>query len=663
MTSKVVKSFPYGDTQSKQTSPDQHKAAHAHAAKLNAALKEEAKALDEISKKTMGRYINKAKDSIDMASYRSGIKDGTAISSSTPYKSNNPLEKKLSKRHKGIETAVKKLTREESEQIDELSKKTLGSYVKKAKDQMSRSDQIAGIELGRRSDLGARVGNVERKHNKRASKRYFGIDKAVDKLTKEDAEQIDELSKKTLGSYVKKASGAERPKNVMSQKSVPITTIAAYQGDSETGHFGKRFNQATYDKAERLRKNRETGIKTAVNKLTKEEIEMIEAKLAGVAPGSMEGDAHMCATKVFHKEWNEGTPIKTMHADPDAEGLIEWYDVMFDHGIERVMTEDMEVLQAESHMHSKKKMKEEVELDEGSYKDNPRHMGTIGPITTDAERRERARKYREKKMKEGYVPTSDEPTASNKKTADKVRAMMAKEKMKEEAEQVDELSVVGLDKYHSKAYQSMFDKDSDKKTVAKRKKGMDMAYNKAGFGKAKVYASEEAEQVDEVSKNLMLRYVSANKKSRKEPEERGDYSKSDRRMRGTDLAVRKYTATNNKYVRVPATEEVKLDEAKRGRPAKNAPVGQDEEPAALGYQLRKAISVNKPVHFMNGERKEVTTNHVERFNDHMAARKSSQDKAAFQTRAHKSHAEFVKAVTEALPKASKDTGEIVRYRH
>jgi hypothetical protein len=64
-------------------------------------------------------------------------------------------------------------------------------------------------------------------------------------------------------------------------------------------------------------------------------------------------------------------------------------------------------------------------------------------------------------------------------------------------EQIDELSVVGLDKYHKKAYQSMFDKDSDKKTVAKRKKGMDTAYNKAGFGKAKVYATEEAEDLDE----------------------------------------------------------------------------------------------------------------------------------------------------------------------
>jgi hypothetical protein len=89
-------------------------------------------------------------------------------------------------------------------------------------------------------------------------------------------EQIDEISKKTLGSYVKKASGAEQPKNVMSPKNVPLTKIAAYQGDSETGHFGKRFNQHTYDKAERLRKNRETGIKRAVDKLTKEDVELDE---------------------------------------------------------------------------------------------------------------------------------------------------------------------------------------------------------------------------------------------------------------------------------------------------------------------------------------------------------------------------------------------------
>ena len=39
--SKLVKTFPYGDSQSKQTSDDQHAAAHAFAKKMNASMKEE----------------------------------------------------------------------------------------------------------------------------------------------------------------------------------------------------------------------------------------------------------------------------------------------------------------------------------------------------------------------------------------------------------------------------------------------------------------------------------------------------------------------------------------------------------------------------------------------------------------------------------------------
>lgn len=59
-----------------------------------------------------------------------------------------------------------------------------------------------------------------------------------------------------------------------------------------------------------------------------------------------------------------------------------------------------------------------------------------------------------KKMikKEGFVPTTDEPTEANKKTADKVRAMMAKEKMKkEEVEGLDELSKGTMGRYIKKA--------------------------------------------------------------------------------------------------------------------------------------------------------------------------------------------------------------------
>lgn len=141
--------------------------------------------------------------------------------------------------------------------------------------------------------LQKRYGDNIRKSHVMSAAKDFGVDpsklaKAVrTKLGKtmldEETEELEEISKSTLGSYVKKASGAEQPKNVMSPKNVPLTKIAAYQGDSETGHFGKRFNQHTYDKAERLRKNRETGIKRAVDKLTKEEVEITEASVADVA--------------------------------------------------------------------------------------------------------------------------------------------------------------------------------------------------------------------------------------------------------------------------------------------------------------------------------------------------------------------------------------------
>jgi hypothetical protein len=148
--------------------------------------KEEVEVIDELSKKTMGRYINKAKDSIDMTSYRSGIKDGTAISSSTPYKSNNPLEKKLSKRHKGIETAVKKLTKEESEQIDELSKKTMGSYVNKAAERIGTKGVSAGLRIAADEKSS---GNF-----KDMGKRQKGISRAVNKLTKEDIDAVKKMN-------------------------------------------------------------------------------------------------------------------------------------------------------------------------------------------------------------------------------------------------------------------------------------------------------------------------------------------------------------------------------------------------------------------------------------------------------------------------------------
>ena len=51
---------------------------------------------------------------------------------------------------------------------------------------------------------------------------------------------------------------------------------------------------------------------------------------------------HDCATKVIHPTWGEGKPMYESHAVPTDEGYVAWYDVEFEHGIEKeVPAEDM----------------------------------------------------------------------------------------------------------------------------------------------------------------------------------------------------------------------------------------------------------------------------------------------------------------------------------
>lgn len=149
------------------------------------ATNEEVEQVDEISKETMGRYINKAKDSIDTNSWRQGHREGSKMNPSGRF------EKKLSKRHKGIETAVKKLTREEAEQIDELSNKTLGSYVSKAA--RSAGSNVAGAVATAMAN-----GNKEdqRTMGRKYAQRLMGVDRAVKKMTKEQV--IDNAINKFL---------------------------------------------------------------------------------------------------------------------------------------------------------------------------------------------------------------------------------------------------------------------------------------------------------------------------------------------------------------------------------------------------------------------------------------------------------------------------------
>ena len=75
--------------------------------------------------------------------------------------------------------------------------------------------------------------------------------------------------------------------------------------------------------------------------------------------------AHYCATHVEHSLFGKGVCVKEAHADPDVDGNISWYTVQFLSGTRKVDTDQLNIIQAESHMHSKKKpMKEDEEVEQ-----------------------------------------------------------------------------------------------------------------------------------------------------------------------------------------------------------------------------------------------------------------------------------------------------------
>ena len=140
-------------------------------------IKEEAEIIAEISKKTLGSYVNRAANQAIVKSL------------SNPADKSDDM-KTIDKREKGIRLATSKLAKEETEQIDELSKKTLGSYVNKAAHDSRMQGQVATDfeNMADRARKQSKADSYERLHRKylgHAWKREAGIAKAVGKLTKE----------------------------------------------------------------------------------------------------------------------------------------------------------------------------------------------------------------------------------------------------------------------------------------------------------------------------------------------------------------------------------------------------------------------------------------------------------------------------------------------
>ncbi len=262
-----------------------------HISRLMSILaKEEVEQVDELSRKTLGSYVAKASDArghrnmstkkvdkryagVAKASKRldnqlEEVEQVDELRTSTMLRYSTKASQSLvggdrskeEKRFKGIETAISKIkkrhTKEEVEPINELSKDKLKMYVDKAK-AMSKNARAYGSFNADPDDP-----DLADKNWKKHEKLEKGIKRAKEKMS-EDVEQVDELKKSTLGSYVNKAATA-----VGTSRS--IATDFENRSKEHTDPMYKKASSNLARQFHDTADKRQKGIAKATSKLTKD---------------------------------------------------------------------------------------------------------------------------------------------------------------------------------------------------------------------------------------------------------------------------------------------------------------------------------------------------------------------------------------------------------
>ena len=250
-------------------------------------MKEEVEEIDELSKGAMKSYVkqvdkkgesDKRHEGLAMASKKIAKQETNRTLQRAVNKIGNTpgSKKKASDAHKydasrqelkgrGIHNFAGRRTRyEEADQIDELSKGTLKSYVDKAAFDAAKHGHELGKAGGRIDKLQKPLDNI--------NKRMSGIQAATTKMAKEEVENIDELSKDTLKSYIKKSTSGSAPNSALN--------LAAHAAHKMTRRKGSDVDDAIKlrDKAEK----RGEGIVKAASKLAKEDVEFSAEELARI---------------------------------------------------------------------------------------------------------------------------------------------------------------------------------------------------------------------------------------------------------------------------------------------------------------------------------------------------------------------------------------------
>ena len=241
---------------------------------------------------------------------------------------------------------------------------------------------------------------------------------------------------------------------------------------------------------------------------------------------------HLCAKNVVHEEWGDGECIPTMHAEPDEEGNIGWYDVMFEHGLEKgVAINELKVTHSEMHHNHKKKDKVKEDVVDNLAKAGAKAVGR-GMISV-------AKKAGQKAMDKTGVTKAISVGKKVKDTASKVGARI--KKAAQTGEEFGESYEMGTDEYrkHTQSITPGQDvTDFQNFKVESMREALAKVWGKAG---------DELEEY--ITKEGMRKRVAEGDKRRTENKDTGKGGKT---MTGKTSDV-----INLK----PTTEEVELDEA------------------------------------------------------------------------------------------------------
>jgi len=342
---------------------------------------EEVEQVDELKQSTVKSYMNKSISDFGHQNFMSRVGTGANKETATRKAKNRSL---------GIERANKKL-KEDVEQLDEMD----------AKDRFQDyHNETAKLMKGIHSALSQHYNT----HNKTAHWGHVGDIRHIHDQLRDIHDRLHEQ-----GEYAKKA----KEHSAMRGEEVELSEATQFPSKEHAIKYAKEKVKTHKDSDEGIEvysmpgggarvvhtmnsQGRQQVIKGGgkkVTTVTREQVELDEAgpfsygikppKKGSVAYNAMmkrkeqekgkqpiepkdqmvgiakkltkEEDTHYCAKHVYSELFGEGQVVEGDHAEPNEDGHVEWYNVQFEHGIEKVFTEDIEIMMAEYHANHKRK--------------------------------------------------------------------------------------------------------------------------------------------------------------------------------------------------------------------------------------------------------------------------------------------------------------------